>query len=129
MDSSAVVSAVVVDCSNPGIVAAFWQALLGGRTVEYRELNVVALRAPGITFDFCGNDDPKVTKNRWHLDLATYDVDATVERALALGARRADDFSAGDHFVVMRDPEGNEFCVLRGTPAGVPWSPPPGAKP
>jgi hypothetical protein len=129
MEFSAVVSAIVVDCSDPSNIANFWQALLGGRTIEYPELNVVALRAPGITFDFCRNNDPKVAKNRWHLDLATDDASGTVERALALGAARADDFGADDNFVVMRDPEGNEFCVLRGTPAGAPWAPPPKAKP
>jgi predicted enzyme related to lactoylglutathione lyase len=124
MEPLAVVSAVVVDCSDPPGVAAFWQSLLGGRIVEYPEHDVGALRAPGITFDFCRNDDQRVTKNRWHLDLATDDADATVERSLSMGATRADDFSASERFVVLRDPEGNEFCVLRGAPASAPWARP-----
>ncbi len=57
---------------------------------------------------------PKQGKNRTHLDLRTTDVDAEVERVLALGATRADVGQTGDEgFVVLADPEGNEFCILR----------------
>jgi predicted enzyme related to lactoylglutathione lyase len=58
--------------------------------------------------------EPKGTKNRLHFDLAPDDQDAEVERILALGARRVDvgqDKTVG--WVVLADPEGNEFCVLR----------------
>jgi len=103
--------------------------MLGGRVVSYPDLGVEALRAPGITFDFVSNPDVKVAKNRWHLDLATDDPDQTIEQALALGATRATDFDESEQFVVMRDPEGNEFCVLRGAPAESPWALPPEAGP
>lgn len=125
----AVVCAIVVDCDDPVRVATFWQAMLGGRVVSYPEFGVEALRAPGVTFDFVRNPDRKVAKNRWHLDLATDDADATVNDALAAGATRASDFEASEDFVVMRDPEGNEFCVLMHAPATAPWQPPPQAKP
>jgi predicted enzyme related to lactoylglutathione lyase len=110
-------------------MAAFWQAMLGGRVVSYSGLGVEALRAPGVTFDFVANPDAKVAKNRWHLDLATDDAEATVNDALAAGATRASDFGASESFVVMRDPEGNEFCVLRRAATAAPWAPPPQAKP
>jgi hypothetical protein len=56
----------------------------------------------------------KTLKNRLHIDLDPDDRDAEVERLLALGARRAD-VGQGDDvtWVVLADPEGNEFCVLR----------------
>lgn len=129
MTEPAVVSALVVDCQDPVRVAAFWQTVLGGHVVKYPDLGVEALRAPGITFDFVANPDPKIAKNRWHLDLATDDVEMTVNAALAAGATRASDFDTTDSFIVMRDPEGNEFCILRHAPATAPWAPPPLASP
>jgi predicted enzyme related to lactoylglutathione lyase len=52
-------------------------------------------------------------KNRLHLDLRSRDLATAIEQALALGATRADDVYAGGRWQVMRDPEGNEFCLLR----------------
>jgi hypothetical protein len=128
MNGPAVVCAIVVDCEDASRVAGFWQTMLGGRVVSYPEYGLEALRAPGITFDFVSNGYRKSSKNRWHLDLATDDAAETVAVALAAGATRAADFAETDDFVVMRDPEGNEFCVLRSAPAAVPWAPPPTAK-
>jgi hypothetical protein len=57
--------------------------------------------------------DGKTVKNRLHLDFRPVDQAAEVERLLALGVRRADVGQAGDEpWVVLADPEGNEFCVL-----------------
>lgn len=121
---SAYVSALVVDCRDPHALAAFWQALLGGEAVDYPQVGVVALRGPGITFDFTRVDGDKTTKNRWHLDLAVDPTEATLARAVELGATLAEDFAPSDGHTVLRDPEGNEFCVLhRG--ASTPWEPPP----
>jgi hypothetical protein len=64
----------------------------------------------------------KAGKNRLHPDLrpADADVDAEVERLLGLGAVHADvGQTADDPFVVLADPEGNEFCVLRNEPRRV----------
>ncbi len=63
--------------------------------------------------------DPTRGKNRAHPDLrpSDGDVDAEVERLIGLGATRADVGQTGDvPFVVLADPEGNEFCVLRRDP-------------
>ncbi|WP_369863805.1 VOC family protein [Brevibacterium linens] len=57
--------------------------------------------------------EEKVVKNRLHLDFRPDDQDAEVARLLALGARRVDVGQAGDEpWVVLADPEGNEFCIL-----------------
>jgi hypothetical protein len=66
-------------------------------------------------------DEPTPGKNRGHPDLvpddADADADAEVERLLALGASRVDVGQSGaEGFVVLADPEGNEFCVLRPAP-------------
>ena len=66
--------------------------------------------------------DEKELKNRVHLDLRPVEVtrEEEVERLVAIGAswyedhRRAD----GSGWVTLRDPEGNEFCVLSARPAG-----------
>ena len=63
---------------------------------------------------------PKSGKNRNHPDLRADDVDAEVDRLVGLGARHADVGQAGtDPFVVLADPEGNEFCLLRNEPRAV----------
>ena len=66
--------------------------------------------------------EPKFGKNRDHPDLRPVvgDVDAEVARLLDLGARRVDVGQTGEEpFVVLADPEGNEFCVLRREPRRV----------
>ena len=61
---------------------------------------------------FNRNDDAKTTKNRWHFDLAPTDQAAEVARLEGLGARRADIGQGDVPWIVMADPEGNEFCIL-----------------
>lgn len=119
--ADAVVSALVVDCHEPEVMAAFWYQLLGGEVVLYPQLGVVALRAPGITFDFTLVAWDKHTKNRLHLDLATADPVNTIIHAIELGAEL---FDKHENHTVLRDPEGNEFCVLHKAPADRPWQPP-----
>ena len=66
-----------------------------------------------LAIDFIGVPEPKTVKNRLHLGLRSTDLAAATEQALALGATRADDVCDGDRWQVLRDPEGNEFCLLR----------------
>jgi len=105
---------VAVDCADPVGLAQFWRHLLGGSATAGD--GVVRLRAGALSLDFLPVPDAKAGKNRWHLDLASSDQAAAVEAALALGATRADDIFAGGSWQVLRDPEGNEFCIL--DPAG-----------
>ncbi len=62
---------------------------------------------------FLAVPDPKTIKNRLHLDLRPDDQKAEVERALALGAKHVDIGQGEQTWVVLADPEGNEFCILR----------------
>gem|GEM_PF-1647219 len=65
---------------------------------------------PGILF--LPVDEPKPAKNRLHIDLRPDDQAAEVERLIALGAKRVDIGQGDASWVVLADPEGNEFCVL-----------------
>ena len=76
----------------------------------------VVLHAPpgaGPNWIFIAAPDEKVVKNRIHLDFKPDDQPAEVERVIGLGARHVDIGQTGDEsWVVLADPEGNEFCIL-----------------
>ena len=109
-----------IDCLDPSAVAHFWQEALGWRRT-HEEPDEIVLEPPagspqdGVAPDllFLRVPDPTPGKNRLHLDLRPDDQDAEVERLISLGARRASIGQPDDvTWVVMADPEGNEFCVL-----------------
>ena len=110
------IAALVVDCHDPPALADWWSRLLGGE-VEVDadgDATLHTLRTPdGLAIDFVRVPDTKTVKNRLHLDLRSTDLAEATAQALALGATRADDISAGGRWQVLRDPEGNEFCLLR----------------
>jgi hypothetical protein len=110
-----------VDCADPRSLATFWQQALGWRCT-YEHDDEVVLEPPagspedGVAPDmlFLRVPEPKAVKNRIHLDLRPDDRDAEVARLEALGATRVDIGQTGEEtWVVLADPEGNEFCVLR----------------
>jgi predicted enzyme related to lactoylglutathione lyase len=106
---------VVVDAANPALMARFWAAVLDYEIVFEQPDEVVIARDretyPGIIF--VPVPEPKTAKNRLHIDLNPDNQDAEVARLLALGAKRVDvGQSAEVTWVVLADPEGNEFCVL-----------------
>ena len=109
-------AAIAVDCDGDAVgLARWWQGLIGGE-VEVDEGDAT-LRAPGFPpLDFFRVPEPKTVKNRLHLDLYAADFDHAVARALAHGATKADDVYTGRGWQVLRDPQGNEFCIL--------WPPP-----
>jgi hypothetical protein len=118
---------VVIDCARPRHLAAFWTEVTGYGIAESEDDWVMLVPPEGaVTIGFQKVPEPKVVKNRVHLDirasggpsvpLATRRerVDAAVARLLALGATTAmvHDVDGLDHYAVtMQDPEGNEFCV------------------
>jgi hypothetical protein len=108
---------LIIDAADPGGLARFWEQVLGyQRTFE--ENGVVEIRGQaesGPSLVFVPVPEPKTLKNRLHIDVNPVDVDqrAEVERLLALGARRVDIGQGDQTWVVLADPEGNEFCVLR----------------
>ncbi|MCX5139484.1 MULTISPECIES: VOC family protein [unclassified Streptomyces] len=106
---------VVVDAHDLPSLARFWCGVLDWKVLYDAEDEIVIgtdkNALPGITF--VPVPERKQTKNRLHIDLAPDDQDVEVARILALGARRTDVGQAADAtFVVLEDPEGNEFCVL-----------------
>jgi catechol 2,3-dioxygenase-like lactoylglutathione lyase family enzyme len=120
------VQCVCVDCSDPARLAGWWAAVLGWRITEEDPDEVVIEPPAGSPEDGVVPDLPflrvpegKTVKNRLHIDLRPDDHPAEVARIEALGARRVDIGQGDDQtWVVLTDPEGNEFCVLRAlTPA------------
>jgi catechol-2,3-dioxygenase len=119
---------VIVDCHDLERVTGFWCAALGYERVTGgdgwvaigfpgQELTVADLRAapqPPL-MAFVVVPEAKAVKNRVHLDITPVDASqaSEVERLLALGATRADVGQGEETWVVMADPEGNEFDVLR----------------
>ncbi len=104
----------VVDARDPAALGRWWREALGWTVVnddprEY-EIRPAADRLPGLVF--VGVPEPKTSKNRLHLDFRPVDRDAEVARLLALGAARVDVGQGDSPWVVLADPEGNEFCVL-----------------
>jgi catechol 2,3-dioxygenase-like lactoylglutathione lyase family enzyme len=104
-------AAVAVDCSDPPALAAFWQRLLGGRAEDDADGDTM-LTGGLVDVIFMRVLEPKTTKNRLHLDLRAADLDAAVAFAVEAGATKADDVYRGPRWQVLRDPEGNEFCIL-----------------
>jgi Glyoxalase-like domain len=120
---------IVVDCRDPVAQAAFWAAALGYHVVRSGDGQVEIApwqreppnqaeqvrHAPGVpTLVFVPVPEAKTVKNRLHLDLRPVGLShaAEVERLVSLGARRADIGQGEVPWVVLSDPEGNEFCVL-----------------
>ena len=105
---------VVVDAQDPHALAAWWRDALGWVIVDEDEDEVEIRpaedRMPGILFGV--SSDGKTAKNRLHLDFRPDDRDAEVRRLIDLGARRVDIGQGDQPWVVLADPEGNEFCVL-----------------
>jgi catechol 2,3-dioxygenase-like lactoylglutathione lyase family enzyme len=112
---------VTIDCADPEQLAAWWGDLLGlkvgRRGGPYVELERPRAGVPKPTLVFQRVPEPKVGKARIHLDIVVVDLEAATRRAVALGASIAEDLASEDPWLVMRDPEGNEFCLIP-TPAG-----------
>ena len=104
---------MIVDCTDPERLAAFWSGLLG-RKVRDRRGPYVFLASGGSSgygLGFQRVVEPKSGKNRVHPDLICDDVHATASRVEELGGTRVQGYKPGG-FLVMADPEGNEFCLI-----------------
>ncbi|MGK5738266.1 VOC family protein [Micromonospora sp. URMC 103] len=116
------VAQYTLDVEDVDCMAAFWSAALG-YTVDQGGDGSAKLYPPpggtGPTVWLQGSGTAKRAKNRLHLDLVSDgDPAAEVRRLIDLGARHADVGQTGDEqFVVLADPEDNEFCVLDHAPA------------
>ena len=110
----------LLDSTDPHRTADFWQAALGWRRTHEDDDDVVLEPPKGSPQDGVAPDllfqrvpEGKTVKNRWHPDLRPKDQAAEVARLEALGATRVDVGQGDVSWVVMADPDGNEFCVLR----------------
>lgn len=106
---------IVIDSADPFTLGRWWAEALGWVIVDENdteiEIRQTPDRLPGIIVGI--DREEKVLKNRLHLDLRPDDQAAEVARLLDLGARRVDVGQTGDEsWVVLADPEGNEFCIL-----------------
>jgi hypothetical protein len=120
---------VVVDCVDPGPLARWWADLLGWR-ITFEEADEVVIEPPegsledGVSPDILFGRVPeaKQIKNRLHFDLRPEDQAREVARAEVMGARRIAIGQTGEEsWVVLADPQGNEFCILRAlTPDDLP---------
>ena len=115
---------IVIDADHPAALARFWAAAVDGYAVRpYDEAEIARLATLGLTpetdqfvlIDGPGpmiccqlRAGPRPERNRIHLDLATTDRAAEVSRLTALGASF---WYERGNFTVLRDPEGNQFCV------------------
>jgi predicted enzyme related to lactoylglutathione lyase len=109
----------VLDCQDPNGLAKFWREALDYRVYYADARLAVLVPKEGIASPLLvqGVPEPKVGKNRMHVDIVVDDVEAEVRRLLALGARRIDEgvqSFGGTRWVRMSDPEQNEFCVSTG---------------
>ncbi len=105
---------VVVATRDPATLGRWWSEALGWVIVDddpvVFEIQPEAGRLPGILF--LATDEAKQGQNRLHIDLRPDDQSTEVERLIAMGASRVDVGQGDVPWVVLADPEGNEFCVL-----------------
>ena len=111
------IAVIAIDAVNPRLVAEFWCNVLGWHVVDEDEegVSIAPLNGAWPTIDVLGVAERKAVKNRLHLDLRADGVATPdeLERLLSLGARRVDIGQGPDvSWVVLGDPEGNEFCLL-----------------
>ena len=114
-------AAVVIDAVQPGLIADFWCAVLGWQVAGQDDDGVITIGPAGQDWpaiDIVPVPETKTIKNRLHLDLRADGGPAAAEldRLLSLGARPADAGQPADaSWIVLADPEGNEFCLLSRT--------------
>ena len=116
---SSLVQNIAFDCADPYALATFWSKVLGAPLSpdDFAGDPEASISQPGQpTLFFCKVPEQKVVKNRVHVCLRPDDQEAEVDRLLGLGATLVDDRRGLDDggWVVLADPEANEFCVLRG---------------
>jgi predicted enzyme related to lactoylglutathione lyase len=106
---------VVIDCADPRSLAAFWRSFTGYEVSrDFDDWSSIKAPDGSARIGFQKVPEGKVVKNRVHVDFVAKDEEATAKEIEALGATRrwvSDD--PEDPFVVLADPEGNEFCVVR----------------
>jgi hypothetical protein len=113
---------IVIDSQNPERTAEFW-SLATGREITSRDHVYTMLPDPEDDDPLLliqRVDEPKTTKNRVHVDLYAVDPELEARRLIKLGAARIEKVESDDAWwLVMADPDGNEFCILQVDPEHV----------
>jgi len=120
------IDTLTIDSPDPDRLARFWADALDYEQESHsppEEKETEVLLRPresraGAKLLILRVDEPKQVKNRLHLDLRGDDRDIEVERLIGLGATKVDIGQGEVSWVVLADPQGNEFCVLRSRPEG-----------
>jgi predicted enzyme related to lactoylglutathione lyase len=119
MTDTAPTIGLVLDCQDPIALAEFWAPALGyvsfGEAGAYVVLFPDGRHGPKLLLQRV--PESKTAKNRMHLDIDATDIEAEATRLEALGAHRVADEQIHEHgtsWILMADPEGNEFCVCDG---------------
>jgi predicted enzyme related to lactoylglutathione lyase len=115
---SASILNITFDCADAGRVCQFWAEVTGwdARAEDtepgHEEYSAGPETEGGVRLYFVTVPEPKMVKNRVHLDVMPRgDQQREIARLVGLGASVAEEQTADAGWVVMRDPEGNEFCV------------------
>ena len=110
------VGSIVIDCNDFDAMFVFWRDALEYVPREAPEEDWVVLCDPNgsnVNVSISQVPEPRIGKNRLHLDLYSDNQEAEVDRLLGLGATRFPrTVEEGEDFVVLEDPEGNLFCVV-----------------
>ncbi|MFJ9621777.1 VOC family protein [Streptomyces sp. NPDC101181] len=102
---------ITIDCADPQALAAWWAEALGVEETQDYDAFVVLAATP-LVLGFQRVPEPRTGKNRVHVDFASADRRADVERLAKLGATVVGERSTqGMSWTVLTDPEGNEFCL------------------
>jgi len=115
---ASILSELVIDTKDPKLVAHFWGDVLDWPVIE-DERGLCWTSATGDytarpLLVFVPVPEPKTVKNRLHIDVNPSGVEQAeeLERLMALGARKVDVGQGDVPWIVLSDPEGNEFCLL-----------------
>jgi predicted enzyme related to lactoylglutathione lyase len=113
---------LALDCADPLLMAEFWSAALGYRAIgsvgrvgsagHYTALVPESGSGPKLLLQWV--PEAKSSKNRMHIDIQTPDIDGLASRLVGLGATMLHAEPCHEHgatWLLMADPEGNEFCV------------------
>jgi len=107
------IASVTIDCADVQRMTDFWSAALGYQTGEERDIeagDVFDPRDQDVELVFVRVSEAKMVKNRVHLDIGADNREVEVARLEGLGATAVETIRT---WTVMRDPEGNEFCVIQ----------------
>ena len=116
MTDSGMQIGLVLDCADPEALAEFWAPALGyvnlGTVGSYVALFPDGRPGPKLLLQRVA--EPKAVKNRMHFDIEVADIHAEADRLVGLGATKVSEAPCREHgstWLLMTDPEGNEFCV------------------